>query len=107
MREATTNILRHSNASRAVFDLSFGTKPAADNFPIVELQIRNDGAPSRSISTSTGTRGGSGLDGLIRRLADIGGQLDTETTPEQEFILRVSVPRSMDNSAAQDKDHGQ
>ena len=107
VREATTNILRHSNASRAVFDLSFGTKPAADNFPIVELQIRNDGAPSRSISTSTGTRGGSGLDGLTRRLADIGGQLDTETTPEQEFILRVSVPRSMDNSTAQDKDHGQ
>lgn len=48
---------------------SLSTKPAADNFPIVELQIRNGFAHPPINFYVHGTRGGSGLDGLTRRSA--------------------------------------
>lgn len=107
VREATTNILRHSHASTADFDLSLQDASSAGASSAVELRIRNDGAPASARQPSADLRGGSGLDGLRRRLADLGGQLATEITPENEFLLRVSVPRSMDSSAAHDKDDSQ
>lgn len=107
VREATTNILRHSHASTADFDLTLGSAPSVHGAAVVELRIRNDGAPAPVTQASVNSYAGSGLDGLRRRLADIGGQLNTETTTNQEFILRVSVPRSMDFPAAHDKDDSQ
>lgn len=107
VREATTNILRHSHASTADFDLTLGSAASVHGAAVVELRIRNDGAPAPVTQAPVNSHAGSGLDGLRRRLADIGGQLNTETTTNQEFILRVSVPRSMNFPAAHDKDDSQ
>ena len=107
VREATTNILRHSNATTADFDLSLHDASSTDGVPAIELLIRNDGAPRHTTQASTPARESSGLDGLRRRLADIGGQLSTETTTEHEFLLRVSVPRSLESTTAHDKDDSQ
>lgn len=104
VREATTNILRHSTARAADFDVTFGGAPSTDQASIVELRIRNDGAPTHAMPTPAQTQDGSGLDGLNRRLSDIGGELSTETTTRHEFLLRVTVPTSVSSPAAQDKD---
>lgn len=107
VREATTNILRHSNATTADFELSLHDASSTDSAPAIELLIRNDGAPRHTTKASTPTRESSGLDGLRRRLADIRGQLSTETPTQHEFLLRVSVPRSLESTTAHDKDDTQ
>lgn len=104
VREATTNILRHSRANNADFDLSFGNAISTGSPPMVELRIRNDGAPTHTTGSLTEIPGGSGLEGLRRRLAVIGGQLATETAPGRKFILRVAVPRTADFSTAHHKE---
>lgn len=58
IREATTNILHHSDADHVTIDLA----PAS-------VQISNDRPHKRSVD---GTAGGTGLDGLDRRIGDSG-----------------------------------
>ncbi|UOE45244.1 sensor histidine kinase [Agromyces larvae] len=69
MREATTNILRHSEATTVTIE--FAAKGAG-----YELRITNDGVTDRTAATA-GRADGSGLAGLRERLAAIGGALDT------------------------------
>lgn len=100
VREATTNILRHSNASAAAIVLA----PTRGGF---ELSITNDGVGDAQPSS-----GGSGISGLRERVAAIGGTVDTsvgrsgaglsdaglsdaglsEAAPSGSFALRVWVP---------------
>lgn len=83
VREATTNILRHSEATRASIRLSL-------TGGVCELAITNNGlvegaAPSRVP--------GSGLAGLRERVTALGGELDTIIdTVGDSFELRVRVP---------------
>lgn len=110
VREATTNILRHSNANTADFDLTFENGPTKQGVPVVELRIRNNGAAVPETETPADIESGqdgSGLDGLRRRLADVGGELSADTTAPKDFILRVSVPRSTDSSIGHNKDDAQ
>lgn len=77
VREATTNVLRHSAASWARFELH-----QADG--TTTLRVTNDRA--------TGPAGeGSGLVSLRERLAAVGGSLATDRT-DGIFELAVSVP---------------
>ncbi len=62
LREAVTNVLRHSRATRCVIRLT-----TANGRP--RLEISNDGAPLESRS------GGTGLGNLTARLAPLGGQV--------------------------------
>lgn len=64
LREATTNILRHSSPTRV--EIVGSTRPPS-------LRIRNDGA-RRSFEDDTGT----GLSSLNERLAEAGGTLEAE-----------------------------
>ncbi|MBD2765675.1 hypothetical protein IEE91_10850 [Kocuria sp. cx-455] len=105
VREATTNILRHSEVGNAHFVFSFRDTASAGLQPMVELCIRNDGALPVTSGSANAIPSGSGLAGLKRRLAEVEGQLAIETTPDHEFLLRVSVPRTTDVSAAHEKDN--
>ena len=79
VREATTNIIRHSNPSHVTFELTSDDAAAI-------LLIRNDGVHARA------AQGGHGLVGLRERLAAIGGSLSTESLPDNRFALSVRVP---------------
>ncbi|SDR96480.1 sensor histidine kinase [Microterricola viridarii] len=82
VREATTNILRHSEAGR----VGIRFRSTAEAYT---LEIGNDGVGAVS---SPGTSG-SGLAGLRERLLPVGGELETSFDPDAgQFTLTVCVP---------------
>lgn len=78
VREATTNVIRHSGAHRVVFGLR-------REGPGVVLSVIDDG---RGGAVSEG----NGLRGLRERIAASGGQLRFGPAPESGFELAVTVP---------------
>ncbi|MEV0128064.1 histidine kinase [Dactylosporangium sp. NPDC050688] len=76
LREAATNVLRHSSATWCTIDV------AADG-PGATLTVTNDGA-------KPGTAGGHGLRGLAERLAEAGGTL-THRLDGDRFELRATA----------------
>lgn len=86
VREATTNILRHSTADQAAISL----EKAADGWT---LTVRNNGV---GLGQESGTTPGNGLTGLQERVAAIGGQLDTQSG-NGGFELCVRVPLTEGN----------
>ena len=82
VREATTNILRHSAASQAAITLTTGGDGSTLQIVNNEAAVATD-ARARTLS--------SGLDGLRDRVSAIGGRLDTERDGTG-FVLRVFVP---------------
>lgn len=87
LREAVTNLLRHSDATCCVISIVIG--PGA-----VRLEIVNDGArtPSRPP--------GSGLASLAARSASLGGVLSAGPDSDGGFAVRVSVPARCGDPAA-------
>jgi two-component system sensor histidine kinase DesK len=79
MREATTNVLRHSQARHADVDYRLTNGMAW-------LQVRNDGAAPLS---APGT--GTGLRTLAERLEAAGGRLTWEHDRDQ-FVIAASLP---------------
>ncbi|MCK2220557.1 histidine kinase [Actinomadura sp. ATCC 31491] len=79
VREAVTNVLRHSRATVCTIttSLSAGT---------VRLEIANDGAPG------TPAGDGGGLAGLAERAAQAGGSCTAAPTPGGGFLLAMEVP---------------
>ncbi|MEO3871787.1 histidine kinase [Nonomuraea sp. B12E4] len=69
LREAVTNVLRHSTARHCAISTAFST--AADGHT-VRLRVRNDGA-----RPGAARRGSSGLGNLATRLATLDGRLTT------------------------------
>lgn len=82
VREATTNILRHSEATRASIRLA----STADGST---LEIDNNGVVSAT--DAPGHADSSGLAGLRDRASALNGQLTTEADGDR-FALRVFVP---------------
>lgn len=80
IREATTNILRHSEATTVALRL------ARSRGGFV-LTVRNDGVAENGTSRP----GGSGIDGLHRRFEAVGGGVHTERS-NGEFILTATAP---------------
>ncbi|HEX2275030.1 MAG TPA: histidine kinase [Acidimicrobiales bacterium] len=87
MREATTNVLRHSQARQAEVDYG-----VTDGF--VRLQIRNDGAVGRSTGTA-----GSGLLALAERVEAAGGELTWEHDGDR-FVVTASLQADGDARAS-------
>lgn len=90
VREATTNILRHSEATRVTITL------VAEGDTAV-LRIENDGVRAETDALGSAAFGarvaGNGLAGLRERLAAIGGRLDTQVDASgASFELTASVP---------------
>ncbi|MEV4640592.1 histidine kinase [Actinoplanes sp. NPDC049548] len=80
VRECTTNVLRHSEATRCEISVS-------GNDARAELRFAND----RPLSPAPGPAGG--LTGLTDRLAAVGGTLDYSGTPGG-FTVHATVPVS-------------
>jgi two-component system sensor histidine kinase DesK len=74
VREGTTNLLRHSDATRCTITLGPGS-----------VEMVNDGV------RSAGGGDGSGIDGLRARAAAVGGTVSAAVLGD-EFVLRVTVP---------------
>lgn len=81
VREGTTNLLRHSDATTCTITL---TRAAG----AISLSIRNDGVRHPRIGD------GSGLAGVTARAAAIGGRAGARLSGDREFDLRVTVPES-------------
>ncbi|MFC9328398.1 sensor histidine kinase [Kitasatospora sp. NPDC057015] len=83
LREATTNVLRHSEAGHCSVRLRL-----ADGRAVLELE--NDGVPAPARPARPGN--GTGLRGLRERLAAHEGTLDLPPARPGSFLLRASVP---------------
>jgi two-component system sensor histidine kinase DesK len=79
VREATTNVLRHSRARRAEVDYRM-------DGGLARLRMGNDGAGDRP-----GAAPGSGLRALAERLAAVGGTLTWERDGDR-FVVAASLP---------------
>jgi len=83
LREATTNILRHSTAQQCTIQLS-----VADGAH--RLHVVNDGVPTAEVSTST--TGGVGVTSLCVRVQAFGGQLTVGPDGNGRFEVMVKIP---------------
>ncbi len=83
VREAATNVLRHSAAGRCRFELR-GTDDQ------LVLTVADDGVGGPAVGV--GREGG--LDGLSRRLVAAGGRLDVDPTPDG-FRLTARIPQGV------------
>ena len=83
VREATTNVLRHSRATRC--ELAFQEQDGA-----ALLEIVNDGAGRRADRGS-----GSGLAGLAERVGAAGGEFSAGPAGDGIFRVTASVPTSV------------
>ena len=84
VREAATNIVRHSAAHHAEIELTLVDRTA-------RLEVRDDGvgvAKDSDVLPSSG----SGLLGLRERVQDVGGSLLVESRSRGGFALSVTVP---------------
>lgn len=79
VREGTTNVLRHSSATRCRITIALRDGVAA-------LEMVNDGV------TGLDGRGGTGLIGLSERVAAAGGAVAAGAGGAGEFRLRATVP---------------
>jgi two-component system, NarL family, sensor histidine kinase DesK len=81
LREAVTNVLRHSAARNCAIVANQEDK-------MITLKVINDGVPQ---PVKPGT-GGHGLHNMARRLEVMGGELDTGGSHDDQFSLLAIVP---------------
>jgi two-component system, NarL family, sensor histidine kinase DesK len=79
VREATTNVIRHSGASHCAIRIDVALDEA-------RLEVTDDGA------ASNGTADGTGLRGLAERASDAGGRLDAGPRNGGGFGLELRIP---------------
>ncbi|MFF3126327.1 sensor histidine kinase [Streptomyces sp. NPDC057908] len=85
VREAVTNVVRHSNATTCSFVVD-GTSER------VRLTVTDDGCGPDPDAPATPGIGGTGLTGLTERLAAAGGSLRAGPGPERGFALTAELP---------------
>jgi two-component system sensor histidine kinase DesK len=81
LREAVTNVLRHSAARNCAIE-------ANQKDEMITLSVINDGVPRPAVSGP----GGHGLRNLAWRLETIGGELTTGVGRDDQFSLLAKVP---------------
>lgn len=84
VREAVTNMVRHSGARH-------GTIRTARRGELAELEVVDDGRPIEAPGDVPGV-GGSGLRGLRERLEHAGGRLEAGPVPSGGYRLVATVP---------------
>jgi two-component system sensor histidine kinase DesK len=85
VREATTNVLRHSGAARVTVDLT------EDGVRAV-LTVTDDGVGTGERLTVLGGASGSGLAGLRERMGALGGDLAAGPLDGGGYRVRAAVP---------------
>ncbi|MFG2127813.1 sensor histidine kinase [Streptomyces sp. NPDC048751] len=92
LREAVTNVVRHSGAQRCTVELL--RRQTLDG-PILELSVEDNG------SGGSGKAPGNGLTGLSERLEKAGGTLEAGRTKHGfRLVARVSAPAAADVGSA-------
>jgi two-component system sensor histidine kinase DesK len=97
VREATTNIIRHSDATTVRIEVDLD--PRAE-VPTAVLRIENDHARP----AASGTGSGSGLLGLQERLSGLGGDLCWQAEPGERFLVQARVPLTEPSPAPRARD---
>jgi two-component system sensor histidine kinase DesK len=92
VREAVTNIIRHSEPTKVKIELDVKQIGPA---PTAQLRIENDGVRQTDPGADTGT----GLVGLRERLVDLGGDVAAEAGPGDRFVVTARVPLIADSAA--------
>lgn len=82
VREATTNVLRHSSAARCAITLR-------RNERALVVEVFNDGVRG---AAHTPVQFGNGLTGLAERAAAAGGTVTASTRSAQGFLVRAILP---------------
>lgn len=108
-QEATTNVIRHSGATRCSLTLASGpgqrpggrdaTQPSR---PTVLLEVRDDGRGPGG-AEDRGAREGHGLRGLRERVALLGGELTSAPAPGDagfRVLVRIPAPLPSEESPA-------
>ncbi|MEU5861871.1 sensor histidine kinase [Nonomuraea sp. NPDC047529] len=85
VREAVTNVLRHSRARRCWIELGVSETAAS-------LEVRDDGRPTGPMDDGDARAPGNGLAGLAERVGNAGGRLEVGTLPGGGYRLRARVP---------------
>ncbi|WP_406449586.1 sensor histidine kinase [Streptomyces sp. NBC_00876] len=85
VREAVTNVLRHSTATACAFVVD-GTPER------VRLTVTDDGRGDAPAAAPTPGIGGTGLKGLTERLATAGGSLTAGPKPGGGFMVTAELP---------------
>ncbi|MEV0125578.1 histidine kinase [Streptomyces sp. NPDC050703] len=84
LREAVTNVVRHSGARRCTVAFTVRRTLAG---PRLELRVEDDGRGGAGAA-------GNGLTGLAERVAAVGGELDAGAAGRRGFRLAARVPLS-------------
>jgi two-component system sensor histidine kinase DesK len=85
VREATTNVLRHSGAGRVTVDL------VEDGVQAI-LTVTDDGPGRAARMAVPGSSPGAGLAGLRERVGELGGELRAGPVDGGGYRVRASVP---------------
>jgi two-component system, NarL family, sensor histidine kinase DesK len=88
VREATTNVIRHSEASTCTIELDVLDQAGAERVAV--LRMVNDGVRP----PPAGAPAGTGLIGLGERLAGVGGRLVTAERLGRRFVVEARLPVS-------------
>ncbi|MEU6535434.1 histidine kinase [Streptomyces sp. NPDC047000] len=88
LREAVTNVVRHSGAERCTVELL--RRQTLDG-PVLELSVEDDGAGGPGGPGGSGKGAGNGLTGLTERLEQAGGTLEAGRV-RRGFRLVARVP---------------
>jgi two-component system sensor histidine kinase DesK len=83
LREAVTNVIRHSGAGRCRVEAVCDARD-------VRLEVADNGRGPPAAATPAG----NGLTGVRERLAAVGGRLELDRAPDGGFRLVARVPRS-------------
>jgi two-component system sensor histidine kinase DesK len=81
VREATTNVIRHSDARHCAIRIAVAGEEAT-------LEVTDDG----QAESANGDGGGTGLHGLAERAAAAGGRMAAGPRPDGGYELQVRVP---------------
>jgi signal transduction histidine kinase len=87
LQEATTNVLRHAEASRVGVILE-----ARDDLVRLIVEDNGKGFPVDAEGSTLVVTRRFGLHGMRERLALVHGNLDVESSPESGTTLFVSIP---------------
>ncbi|PZT75377.1 MULTISPECIES: sensor histidine kinase [unclassified Streptomyces] len=85
VREAVTNVVRHSTATRCVFAVGGSAER-------VRLTVTDDGRGRPAGPAPAPGIGGTGLKGLTERLAAAGGSLVAGPGPDGGFVVTAELP---------------
>ncbi|MEU9155683.1 sensor histidine kinase [Streptomyces sp. NPDC048417] len=85
VREAVTNVVRHSDATRCEITVDSGAEQ-------VRLTVTDDGTGANAAEPRREGVGGTGLKGLTERLAAAGGSLEAGPSPRGGFTVTAELP---------------